>query len=109
MALRCGFTDYTISRKKSLLNVKFSPKIQVSIRPGFIPSPDFQDEMLALTLFTVPHFKISYGTVKVTFEFPFHQLKNNPKLWIYWIQGLKLCTAYVSPSCSVYNKGIDSA
>lgn len=31
--------------------------------------------MSAQALFTVPHFRLSYGTVKLTFEFPFHQLK----------------------------------
>lgn len=38
MAFRCGFTNYTISRKKSLLNVKFSLKIQVSIHAGSFTS-----------------------------------------------------------------------
>lgn len=47
----------------------------MSIQAGLIPSPNFQAEMSAQPLFTVLHFRLSYGTVKVTFEFPFHWLK----------------------------------
>lgn len=64
-------------KKKSLLNVKFSLRIQVSIHSGCFTS------FLSLTSRLKCQLKLYlqsltldfYGTVKVTFEFPFHQLK----------------------------------
>lgn len=51
----------------------------MSIQAGFIPSTHVQAEMSAQTLFTVPHLRLSYGNVKATLEFPFHQFKKSLK------------------------------
>lgn len=63
--------------KKSLLNVKFSLKIRVSIHAGCFTSflPLLPSWNVSSSSIYSPYFRLSYGTVKVTFEFPFHQLK----------------------------------
>lgn len=72
MTFRCGFTNYNISRKnKNLLNVKFSLKIQVSIRAGFFPPPNFQPEMSAQTLFTAPSLDFPMALSKQHLNFHF--------------------------------------
>lgn len=58
-------------RKNNLLNVKFSLKIQVSIHAGFFPSPNFQPEMSAQTLFTAPGLDFPMALSKQHLNFHF--------------------------------------